>query len=138
MGCALFLMVGGCSLGELRGVARPVAAGLVHPADGCGGVQAEEVGQDGRGNLGCEVGECGPPSGLGRDAEGSEPFCEPGRGDGAAGQQPGEQPSAIGARADAGVGLAVVDQREQQAAERVGDGDLVPGPGAPRRPGRRW
>src|SRR5271166_1147428 len=71
-------------LGELCGVARPVAAGLVHPAAGRGGVQAEEVGEDGCGDLGCEVGQCGPPAGLGGDAEGPEPSGEPCRGDGAA------------------------------------------------------
>jgi hypothetical protein len=56
--------------GDLCGVPGPVAAGLVHPCDGGGGVQAEEVSEDGCGELGCEVGEGGAAPGLDGDSEG--------------------------------------------------------------------
>ena len=58
-------------------------------------MQAEEVGERGCGDLGCQIGQCGPASGLGSDAEGPESFGEPCPDDGAAGQQPEEQPTAI-------------------------------------------
>ena len=56
------------------------------------GVQAEEVGEDGGGQLGGEVEERGPASGLGVGAEGAQAVAEPGSGDRLAGQPAGEQP----------------------------------------------
>ena len=63
-------------------------------------MKAEQVGEDSSGELGGEVEEGGAAAGLGVDAEGSEPFAERGRGDGAAGQVAGEQRrgSAAGSR----------------------------------------
>src|SRR6266851_2319834 len=57
--------------GQLGRVAGPVASGLVHPVDGGGGGDAEQVGQDGGGQLGAEVGECGAAAGHGVDAHGA-------------------------------------------------------------------
>jgi hypothetical protein len=78
-------------------------------------VQAEQVGGDGGGHLG-EIGECGAAPGLHGDAKGAESFGEPFGGYRPTGQQAREQPCAFGGRADAGVGLAVGDEREQQVA----------------------
>jgi hypothetical protein len=64
-------------------------------------MQAEEIGEDRGGELGGEVEESGAVAGLGVDAEGSQPFAERGRGDGAAGQVPGEQPGGLLRGADA-------------------------------------
>jgi hypothetical protein len=44
-------------------------------------VQVEQVREDGGREPGGEVDQCGPPAGLGGDAERSEPFCEPGGAD---------------------------------------------------------
>jgi hypothetical protein len=49
-------------------------------------VQAEEVGEDGGGEVGGEVYEGGPASGFGGYAGSAESFGEPCRGDGAAGE----------------------------------------------------
>ena len=75
--------------GKLGCIAGPVASGLVHPLGGSVLVQAEEVGEDGGGELGGEVEEGGAAAGLGVDAECPEPSAERGRGDGAAGQVTG-------------------------------------------------
>jgi hypothetical protein len=80
------------------------------------------VGEDRGGELGGEVGQGGPASGLDGDAEGAESFGEPFAGDRLSGQQSGEQPFAGGGRADAGVGLAVGEEGEQQVAEGPGTG----------------
>jgi hypothetical protein len=73
-------------------------------------VQAEEVGEDRGGELGGEVEQRGAASGLGVDAEGSQAFAERVRGDGAAGQVPGEQPGGGGRGSDAPVAAAAADQ----------------------------
>src|SRR5689334_10213126 len=77
---------------QLCCIAGPVASSLVHPLGGGRLVQAEEVGEDGGGELGGEVEEGGAAAGLGVDAEGSQAFAERGGGDGGAGQVAGEQP----------------------------------------------
>jgi hypothetical protein len=82
----------------------------VHPLGGSVLVQAEEVGEDGSGELGGEVEEGGAAAGLGVDAEGPEPSAERGRGDGAAGQVPGEQPGGLLRGADAAVSAPVVER----------------------------
>jgi hypothetical protein len=56
-GHSSWLVIAG--LGDLDGVAGPVASGLVRPADGGGGGEVEEVGEDGGGYLGGEVDERG-------------------------------------------------------------------------------
>ena len=55
--------------GELGGVAVPVAAGLVDPADGGGGGDLEQVRDHGRWEGRGELGEGGATAGLGVDAE---------------------------------------------------------------------
>jgi hypothetical protein len=55
-------------------------------------VEAEDVGEDRGRDLGSEVEQGGPASGLGVDADGPQSFAERGRGDRAAGQVPGKQP----------------------------------------------
>jgi hypothetical protein len=82
----------------------------VHPLGGSVLVKAEQVGEDSSGELGGEVEEGGAAAGLGVDAEGSEPFAERGRGDGAAGQVAGEQPGGLLRGADAAVTAPVVDE----------------------------
>src|SRR5512133_3973461 len=102
-------------------MAGPVASGLVRPLGGSVLVQAEEVGEDGSGELGGEVEEGGAAAGLGVDAEGPEPFAERGRGDGAAGEQPG----GLLRGADAAVCAPVVDELGDGAGERSGNGHVV-------------
>ena len=85
-------------------------------------MQAEQVGEDGGGELGGEVEEGGASAGLGEDAEGPEPSAECVGGDGASGQVPGEQPGGLLRGADAAVAAAVADQLEDGAGERAGDG----------------
>src|SRR6266568_3543802 len=74
---------------------------------------------------GVSPGQSGAAPGAGGDAEGAEAVGEPGGGDRPSGEQAGEQPFPFGGCADAGVGLAVGDEGEQQVAERGGDGNVV-------------
>jgi hypothetical protein len=55
-------------VGKFGGVAVPVASGLAYPADGGGGAQVDQLGEDGRGELGGEMDERGASAGLGGDA----------------------------------------------------------------------
>ena len=89
-------------------------------------MQSEEVGQNCGGELGGEVEEGGAASGLGVDADAPETLAEPGCGDGAAGQVPGEQPGGGGRGTDAAVAAPVADELENSVGERAGDGDVVP------------
>ena len=66
-------------------------------------VQAEQVGEDGGGELGGEVEEGGAAAGLGVDAQSPQASAECVRGEGAAGQVPGEQPGGLVRGADAAV-----------------------------------
>ena len=80
-------MSGSCLFGRVAG---PVASGLAHPSD-CGAWgQAEEVGEDGGGQLGSKIKQRGPASGLGVDTEGAQAAAEPGSGDRLAGQPAGK------------------------------------------------
>jgi hypothetical protein len=82
--------------GELCGVVGPVTAGVAHPADRGGGCQVQQVGEDGGGELGGELQECGATAGLGVDAEFAEPGAESAGGERSTGQQSGEQPARTG------------------------------------------
>ena len=66
----------------------------------------EQVGEDGGGQVGGEVDECGAAGGAGADAELAKPGTEPGGGQRPAGLAAGEQPWAWfgGTEADAGAG----------------------------------
>src|SRR6266540_2895214 len=80
-----------CSCGG-GGVVGPVASGGLDPV-ACGGdLDAEGVGEDGGGELGGELDECGSAGGSCVDAECAEAGAEPASGDGAAGEVAGEQP----------------------------------------------
>ncbi len=48
---------------ELGGVSVPVAAGVVDPVNGGGGVDSQQVGEDGGWSLGGDVSEGGPAAG---------------------------------------------------------------------------
>jgi hypothetical protein len=87
----------------------------MHPFGGGGFVQAEEIGEDCGRELRGEVEQRGPAAALGVDADGPQAFAEPGRGDRAAGQVPGEQPGRGGRRADAAVAAPLADQLEDGA-----------------------
>jgi hypothetical protein len=63
--------------GQLGGVSGPAGFSFVHPFDGRGGVQAEEVGEHSGGHLGSGVGQGSAASGLDGDAEGAEPVGQP-------------------------------------------------------------
>lgn len=65
------LMIAGS--GDLGGVAGPVASGLVRPFHCGGGVQVEQLGEHGGGQLDGEVEAGGSATGLGADAECSQP-----------------------------------------------------------------
>jgi len=108
------------------GVAGPVASSLVHPLGGGRLVQPEEVSEDRGGELGGQIEQRGPASGLGVDADAPETLAEPGRGDRAAGQVPGEQPGGGGRGTDAPVAAPVTDQLEDSVGQRAGDGHVVP------------
>ena len=56
-------------LAQFGGVAGPVGAGLVHPADGGGRGEVEQVGQYGGGQVRGEVDHGGSSAGLGGDTE---------------------------------------------------------------------
>ena len=58
--------------GYFGGVVVPVSAGGGHPADGCGGLEVEDLGENGGGQSAGEVHESGPAGGHGRDAEARE------------------------------------------------------------------
>ena len=55
--------------GDLGGVAGPVASGLACPVHCCGGVEVEQLGEHGGGELDGEVEEGGSATGLGVDTE---------------------------------------------------------------------
>ena len=88
-------------------------------------MQAEDVGEDRGGELGGEVEQRGTAAGLGVDAEGPQAFAEPGRGDGPAGQVPGEQPGGGGRGADAAVAAPAADELEGGVGEWAWDGCVV-------------
>ena len=92
-------------------------------------VQAEEVGEDRSGELGGEIEQRGTAPGLGVDADGPQAFAEPGWGDGAAGQVPGEQPGGSGQGSDSPVAAAVgtYPAWSISANYRVGDKVLYQG-----------
>lgn len=62
--------------GQFGGVAGPVACGVSGPSGGGSWCEVQEVGEDGGGDLGGELEQCGSASREGSDAEQSQPFPE--------------------------------------------------------------
>jgi hypothetical protein len=78
---------------DVGGVAGPVSGGDLLPADGGVDADAERSGEDGRGDLGGELKQCGAACLAGADAESVQSEFESFGAEGAAGLAAGEQPA---------------------------------------------
>ena len=81
------------SAADVGGVAGPVSAAGSLPGDSDGDVDAEHAGEEGCGQVGCELEECGGSGLAGVEAELAEPFGELVGAEWAAGLSSGEQPA---------------------------------------------
>ena len=82
--------------GYLGGVAAPVSAGGGDPADGGGGLEVEDLSQDGSGEFAGEVHQSGAAGGHGGDAEAAKPLAESAWVERTSGVQAGDKPAAAG------------------------------------------
>ncbi|KMV13521.1 hypothetical protein ACT16_23950 [Mycobacterium heckeshornense] len=94
--------------GNLGGVVRPVPAGGVGPVGSSGGVDAEQVGEDGGGDGGGQLEHRCAVAGLGVNAEPAEACSEPRWRDRLCGKVSGEQPVAA-RRGETGVAARGVE-----------------------------
>jgi hypothetical protein len=88
-------------------------------------VEAEQVGEDGGGELAGEAEQCGAAAGLGVDTDGAQADAELGWGDRPSGQVAGEQPGGGGRGSDAAVAAAFGDELACGGGERTGQGRVV-------------
>jgi hypothetical protein len=104
----------------LSGVGGPISGGCSLPGDGDGDVDAEQAGQDGGGQVGGELEQCGGAGLAGIDAVLAEALGQTVGADQASGLAAGKQPGRGAVITDGGVAAAGGEQLPDEASEGLG------------------
>src|ERR1035441_8635461 len=118
LGCPF---LAGAAPADLGCVSGPVAGGGALPGDGDADVDAEHAGEDGGGQVGGELEQCGRARLAGVDADLAQAFGELEGADRLAGLAAGEQPGRGALVADGSVAVAGRDELQYQGVQWCGE-----------------